>query len=67
MDFEIDILLFNNAGIIQGGYFWEIAPEHIHKTIAVNTLALMHITKEILPGMKERKWISSVNRKNKGT
>lgn len=51
---QIDIL-FNNAGIIAGGYFWENSQEEIHKTLAINTAALMHLTREILPGMMERK------------
>lgn len=45
-------LLFNNAGIVRGSFFWE----HDHRrdiqlTIAINSLAIMHIAREFLPGM----------------
>ncbi len=50
---QIDILI-NNAGIIAGGYFWENSQQEIHQTMAINTSALMHLTREILPDMITR-------------
>ncbi|GAA1348013.1 SDR family NAD(P)-dependent oxidoreductase [Arthrobacter roseus] len=47
-------ILFNNAGIIRGKYFWEHDQRSdIAATMAINALALMHITREFLPGMIE--------------
>ncbi len=45
-------LLFNNAGIVRGRFFWE----HDHRrdtflTMAINSLAIMYIAREFLPGM----------------
>lgn len=45
-------ILINNAGIVRGKYFWEHDQRSdIAATMAINTLALMHITREFLPGM----------------
>jgi len=45
-------ILINNAGIVRGKYFWEHDQRaDIAATMAVNTLALMHITREFLPAM----------------
>lgn len=44
-------ILFNNAGIVVGKPFLEHSHRDISKTIGINTLALMHITKEFLPEM----------------
>ncbi len=45
-------ILINNAGIIRGKYFWEHDQRSdIAATMAINTLALMHVTREFLPGM----------------
>jgi len=41
---HIDILI-NNAGIIVGKYFVEHSHQEIDNTIAINTTALMHLTK----------------------
>lgn len=47
-------ILINNAGIVRGKYFWEHDQRaDIAATIAVNTLAPMHITREFLPAMIE--------------
>src|SRR4051812_45282794 len=48
---DIDIL-FNNAGIVRGKYFWE----HDHQrdiwlTMSINALAPMYIAREFLPAM----------------
>ncbi|MGP9501467.1 SDR family oxidoreductase [Specibacter sp. AOP5-B1-6] len=45
-------ILINNAGIVRGKYFWEHDQRSdIAATMAINTLALMHITREFLPAM----------------
>lgn len=49
----VDILI-NNAGIIVGKYFHEHSHEEISRTMAINADALMHVTREFLPGMIER-------------
>ena len=47
---SVDILI-NNAGIVVGKYFHEHTHDQIHKTMSINTMALMHTTLEFLPGM----------------
>ncbi|WP_411732409.1 SDR family NAD(P)-dependent oxidoreductase [Paeniglutamicibacter sp.] len=48
-------ILINNAGIVRGKYFWEHDQRaDIAATMNINTLALMHITREFLPTMIER-------------
>ncbi len=47
---KIDILI-NNAGIVVGKSFAEHSHDDIDRTMNINTIALMHITKEFLPGM----------------
>ena len=48
-------ILINNAGIVRGKYFWEHDQRSdIAATMNINTLALMHITREFLPAMIER-------------
>ena len=51
---SIDILI-NNAGIVVGKLFTEHSHDDIANTMNVNTLALMHITREFFPGMLARK------------
>ncbi len=47
-------ILINNAGMVRGKYFWEHDQRaDIAATMNVNTLALMHITREFLPAMIE--------------
>lgn len=51
----IDIL-FNNAGIVRGKFFWEHDNvKDTWLTMAVNTLAPMYITRAFLPAMIEKK------------
>ncbi|MDD8017858.1 MAG: SDR family oxidoreductase [Bacteroidota bacterium] len=50
---NIDILI-NNAGIVVGKYFHEHTHNDIDRSIAINSLALMHIALDFLPGMIER-------------
>ncbi|MFL4472412.1 SDR family oxidoreductase [Paeniglutamicibacter sp. MACA_103] len=48
-------ILINNAGIVRGKYFWEHDQRSdIAATMNINTLALMHITREFLPEMIAR-------------
>jgi all-trans-retinol dehydrogenase (NAD+) len=49
----VDILI-NNAGIIVGKEFVNHTHEDIDRSLAINTTALMHLTREILPGMMAR-------------
>jgi NAD(P)-dependent dehydrogenase (short-subunit alcohol dehydrogenase family) len=45
-------ILFNNAGIVRGKYFWEHDPhKDIALTMAINALAPMYIAREFLPAM----------------
>lgn len=50
---RVDILV-NNAGVIVGKPFVEHTVAEIDRTIAVNTTALMHITRALLPAMIAR-------------
>jgi short-subunit dehydrogenase len=48
---DVDIL-FNNAGVVRGKYFWE--HDHIKDTwftMSINALAIMYIAREFLPAM----------------
>lgn len=48
-------VLINNAGIVRGKYFWEHDQRaDIAATMNINSLALMHITREFLPAMIQR-------------
>lgn len=49
----VDILV-NNAGIVVGKPFVEHTHPEITREMLINTNALMHVTREILPGMMER-------------
>lgn len=46
-------LLINNAGVVRGAPFAEHTRRDIDMTMAVNTLAPMHLTRELLPAMIE--------------
>lgn len=46
----VDILI-NNAGIVVGKAFKEHSHEEIDRTMNVNSAALMHLTRALLPGM----------------
>jgi short-subunit dehydrogenase len=50
----IDILV-NNAGVEFGGPFLESEPESLELTVAVNLLAVMDMTRLLVPGMLERR------------
>jgi all-trans-retinol dehydrogenase (NAD+) len=49
----VDILI-NNAGIIVGKEFVAHSQEEIDRTMSINTTALMHLTRALLPGMMAR-------------
>ena len=51
---QVDLLV-NNAGIVVGREFAAHSHEDIQRTMAVNALAPMHLTRELLPGMLERR------------
>ncbi len=53
-DVPIDIL-FNNAGVLSGGYLEEQAVGDIYNMMQVNVGALIHLTQGVLPGMISRK------------
>lgn len=45
-------VVFNNAGIVRGKFFWEHDPvKDIWLTMAINSLAPMYIAREFLPAM----------------
>lgn len=44
-------LLFNNAGIVVGAWFWDHDWSQIGKTMAINALAPMYVANAFLPGM----------------
>lgn len=45
-------ILFNNAGVVRGKYFWEHDPlKDIWFTMSINALAPMYIAREFLPPM----------------
>ena len=46
----VDILI-NNAGVVTGTYFHEHSHEQIEFNMRINSLAPMHLTRAILPGM----------------
>jgi len=56
----IDILV-NNAGVEFGGPYLETSSEELELTVAVNLLAVMDMTRLLIPGMLERRWGHVVN------
>jgi short-subunit dehydrogenase len=56
----IDILV-NNAGVEFGGPYLETSSEELELTVAVNLLAVMDMTRLLVPGMLERRWGHVVN------
>lgn len=57
---HIDILI-NNAGIITAGYFHELTENDIQKTMEVNALAPMYLTRLALQDMMQRNQGSILN------
>jgi short-subunit dehydrogenase len=56
----IDVLV-NNAGVEFGGPYLETSSEELELTVAVNLLAVMDMTRLLVPGMLERGWGHVVN------
>jgi short-subunit dehydrogenase len=52
-DISVDIVV-NNAGIVIGKPFAEYTDAQIHREMAINAVAPMHITNKLLPGMHQR-------------
>ncbi len=49
-------ILFNNAGVVRGKYFWEHDPlKDIAFTMSINAMAPMYIAREFLPAMIARR------------
>jgi NAD(P)-dependent dehydrogenase (short-subunit alcohol dehydrogenase family) len=48
---RIDVLV-NNAGIFEAGFFEELSPEQIDRTLAANLVGQMHVTRAVLPVMR---------------
>ncbi|MEN2434269.1 SDR family oxidoreductase [Weeksellaceae bacterium A-14] len=47
-------ILINNAGVVTGKFFHEHSHAEIERNIRVNSLAPMHLTRALLPGMMSR-------------
>jgi short-subunit dehydrogenase len=56
----IDILV-NNAGVEFGGPYLDTSSEELELTVAVNLVAVMDMTRLLVPGMLERRWGHVVN------
>jgi hypothetical protein len=52
-DLAVDVLV-NNAGIVVGKTFVEHTAADIERTMRVNALGPMHVTRELLAGMRQR-------------
>lgn len=51
---RIDVLV-NNAAIFEAGFFEEITPEQIDRTLAANLVGQMHVTRAVLPVMRKQR------------
>jgi NAD(P)-dependent dehydrogenase (short-subunit alcohol dehydrogenase family) len=51
---RIDVLV-NNAGTFEAGFFEELTPEQIDRTLATNLLGQMHVTRAVLPVMRKQR------------
>ena len=51
---RIDVLV-NNAAIFEAGFFEELTPEQIERTLAANLLGQMHVTRAVLPVMRAQR------------
>ena len=52
-DKDIDIL-FNNAGVLTGGLIEEQSLDEIYMMFQVNLVALVHLSRSVVPGMVKR-------------
>jgi NAD(P)-dependent dehydrogenase (short-subunit alcohol dehydrogenase family) len=48
---RIDVLV-NNAAIFEAGFFEELTPEQIERTLAANLVGQMNVTRAVLPAMR---------------
>jgi NAD(P)-dependent dehydrogenase (short-subunit alcohol dehydrogenase family) len=51
---RIDVLV-NNAGVFEAGFFEELSPEQIDRTLAANLVGQMHVTRAVLPVMRRQR------------
>src|SRR5687768_1829344 len=51
---RIDVLV-NNAGTFEAGFFEELTPEQIERTLAANLVGQMHVTRAVLPVMRKQR------------
>jgi NAD(P)-dependent dehydrogenase (short-subunit alcohol dehydrogenase family) len=51
---RIDVLV-NNAGIFEAGFFEELSPEQIDRTLEANLVGQMHVTRAVLPVMRRQR------------
>jgi NAD(P)-dependent dehydrogenase (short-subunit alcohol dehydrogenase family) len=51
---RIDVLV-NNAAIFEAGFFEELMPEQIERTLAANLVGQMHVTRAVLPAMRRQR------------
>ncbi len=49
----VDVLV-NNAGVDESGAFWEMDAERINRLVSLNVIAVMDLTRRVLPSMIER-------------
>src|SRR4051812_29347932 len=50
---RIDVLV-NNAGIFEAGFFEELSPQQIDRTLAANLVGQMNVTRAVLPVMRRQ-------------
>ncbi len=50
---RVDVLV-NNAGTFEAGFFEELTPEQIERTLAANLVGQMHVTRAVLPVMRRQ-------------
>jgi NAD(P)-dependent dehydrogenase (short-subunit alcohol dehydrogenase family) len=51
---RIDVLV-NNAGTFEAGFFEELTPEQIQRTLDANLVGQMHVTRAVLPLMRKQR------------
>jgi NAD(P)-dependent dehydrogenase (short-subunit alcohol dehydrogenase family) len=51
---RIDVLV-NNAAIFEAGFFEELTPEQMDRTLAANLVGQMHVTRAVLPVMRRQR------------
>lgn len=49
----VDVLI-NNAGIDASGAFWDLEPDDLQRLVNLNVVAVMDLTRRVLPSMIER-------------